>query len=60
MKIIGVSNFDNETTNDILICENISPEFDKVIVNLLNRKFQFQGYFFKMVDDDYQLYKFEP
>ena len=58
MKIIGISNFANDSISDILICKNIRNEYSKVIVNLLNSKLD-QIYFFKVVEDSYKLYKFE-
>lgn len=59
MKIIGISNFANDSISDILICKNIRDGYSKVIVNLLNSEFQDQIYFFKVVEDSYKLYKFE-
>lgn len=60
MKIIGISNFDNDSISDILICENICEGYDKAIINFFNDRADHQTYFFKIVADDYKLYKFEP
>lgn len=60
MKIIGTSNFDNNAVCDILICENIKSEFKELIVDFLNSGSNHNFYFFKTVEDDYKLHKFEP
>lgn len=60
MKIIGTSNFDDDTVSDILICENIQQGYDKIIISLLNSRSDNQAYFFKVVDNNFKLYKFEP
>ncbi len=58
MKIIGKSNFDIETVDDILLCENVlSLGYGTEICNALNT--ESGEYFFKVVPDDYKLYKFE-
>jgi hypothetical protein len=62
MKIIAKSNFDNESVNDFLVCENVKKEFGKYIVAKLNEKYSGENrtYFYVLVSDDYTLYKFEP
>lgn len=61
MKIIGVSNFDDETVSDRVIAENVPQAYGEQIVRLLNDDMEeFDATFFKLVEDDYKLYKFEP
>ena len=62
MKIIGVDNFDTEIVSDILVCDNISEYYGKQIVKFINDTFckDYSSYFYKLVEDDYKLYKFEP
>ena len=59
MKIIGISNFCNDSINDILICKKVQEGYDKAIVDFLNNRSENQTYFFKSVGDNYKLYKFE-
>ncbi len=58
MKIIGKSNFDNESVSDVLICENILEGYAKKIVEKLNNdELAFSDtYFYELVEDDYKLY----
>ncbi len=58
MKIIAVDNYDRESVNDILICENVHKWYGDMIVKMLNEKSDIS--FFKLVPDDTKLYKFEP
>lgn len=62
MKIIGVSNFDNELTSDILIAENLQPYWAKAIVSLINKYLcsETSTYYYKAVENTYILYKYEP
>jgi hypothetical protein len=61
-KIIGVSNFDNETVSDTLVCEGMTQYWAKAIFNdcvgKLNTEYDY--YFYKIVPQDYKLYKWEP
>jgi len=58
MKIIGVSNFDNESAADILICENISEYFGNIVVAYLNEiAGEYDDYYFKLVDNDHKQWK---
>jgi len=61
MKIISVDNFDRETIDDELVCENVNEQYGKVITDALNDRFSgVDGIvFFKLVEDDHTLYKFE-
>jgi hypothetical protein len=61
MKIIGISNFDLESVNDVLICENVNRYYGEIIVTTLNNRAGPNAqYYYKLKDDDYELYKFEP
>jgi len=59
-KIIGVSNFNLDTVNDILICDNMSKYYGEKIVKLLeNDVHDSDTYYPKLVKQDYKLYKFQ-
>ena len=62
MKIICTSNFDNESVDDRLIAENVNHFYAQYIVTYLNDKFSGDTSpdYFRIVTDDYKLYKFEP
>ena len=62
MKIIGISNFDLETVNDVIVAENVQPFYVDTIVDALNKKLcsEHATYFYKAVEDDYKLHVFEP
>lgn len=61
MKIIGVSNFDNEMIDDVLICDNIHKINGETIVEFMNDSASEDSfYFYKLVDSDHELYVFEP
>jgi hypothetical protein len=61
MKVVGVSNHGSETTDDILVCENVSEFYGKKIVEALNESADDHSrYFFKLVDDAYELYEWTP
>jgi hypothetical protein len=61
MKIILVDNFDRENISDVLIAENVDSVYGKKIVDLLNEKESpHSENFFRLVDDDYKLHKFQP
>ena len=61
MKIVCVDNYGRETRNDYLIAENVNKTYGERIVKFLNKE---EGEetpnFFKLVEDTYVLYKFEP
>jgi len=61
MKIIYVDNFYRDYIPDKLICENVNKYFGKNIVDFLNDKFSGNNLpdLFKLVEDDYELYKFK-
>jgi hypothetical protein len=64
LKIISVDNFNNEypgTSDDRLICENVSVQYVDGIVEYLNEKYSGDNAprYYKSVSDDYKLVKFE-
>lgn len=62
MKIIKVDNFNRETISDVLIADNVQNSYASVITEFLNKKYGGNDLpdFFRAVEDDYKLYKFEP
>ena len=62
MKIIIVSNFDNEAVSDRLIAENVSSVYGITMVSALLYEFSGDSSpdFFRLVEDDYKLYEFKP
>lgn len=58
MKIIGISNYDNDYVSDVLIKENVTESEGKKIIEKMNKNSDY--YFYKIVLDNYKLYKFEP
>jgi len=62
MKIIRVSNFDKESVDDLLVSDNANERYTADIVQFLNTVFSGDesDYYFKKVEDDYVLHKFEP
>ena len=61
MKIICVDNYARETHDDSLVCENVNEFYAKEIVSFLNNKFSGDDSadYYKAVEDDYVLYKYE-
>ena len=62
MKVIAVSNFDDDQIDDILVCEAESKYWAGSIAKSLNKTSggDRSPHFFKVVDDNYVLYKWEP
>ena len=59
MKIIAIDNFGRDEVSDKLIAENVIPHYAYLIVNKLNEDlYEGSPYFYKAVDNDYKLYKF--
>lgn len=58
MKIIGISNYNNDYVSDVLIKENVTESEGKKIIEKMNKNDDY--YFYKIVPDNYKLYKFEP
>ncbi|PAD70588.1 hypothetical protein CHH83_01950 [Bacillus sp. 7586-K] len=61
MKVICVDNFARETHDDVLVCENVNDFYGKFIVNMLNEKLsgEHSSDYYRLVEDDYKLYKYE-
>lgn len=59
MKVIAIDNYDREYISDRLIKENITEEEGKRIADFHN-EFCGDGWYHKVVNDDYKLYTFEP
>ena len=61
MKIICVDNYDREDHDDDLIAENVGKYYAEYIVRLLNNTEDMDSpNYFKAVEDNYQLKKWEP
>ncbi|PYE51534.1 hypothetical protein DFQ00_102328 [Paenibacillus barcinonensis] len=62
MKIICKDNFNRESENDNLICENVSEYYGNMIVDILNEKLSgdHSSDYYELVDNDYELYRWEP
>lgn len=62
MKIICVNNFDNELVSDKIVCENVSKYYGEIILKFLvtEHSSNASSNFYRLVKDDYKLYKFEP
>lgn len=62
MKIIRVDNFDREGVNDRLVCENVNEYYGLKIAEYLNDRFsgEHSPDFYRLVDDNYKLYVWEP
>lgn len=61
MKVIAVSNFNNETMSDILVCENVNQYWGERIVEMFNRAAgEHSARFYRLVPDDHVLYVWEP
>jgi hypothetical protein len=61
MKVIGKSNFDNESVSDVLVCENIKQSYADILVKTLNaRDGEASTYYYCVVPDNHKLYKWEP
>jgi hypothetical protein len=60
MKIIGVSNYDDEEENDVLVASNLTVEKAKSMLNMINSEVNPNGtYVYKIVQDDYKLHVFK-
>lgn len=62
MKIICKDNFDRESVSDQLVCESVNEFYGSKIVDFLNDRFSgdHSPNFYKLVDDNYRLYVWEP
>lgn len=60
MKIVMIDNYARDYVDDILICENVSHAYGTIIVDCLNNPITCtHDKYFKLVNDDYELVKFE-
>lgn len=60
-KIIGISNFDLDNVSDILIADNLNHYYGNLIVRYLQDITRDDDtYYPKIVDQNYELYKWEP
>jgi hypothetical protein len=61
MKIINVDNYNRDTVDDVLVCENVKKYYGEIIVNALNNTLsgEHSESYFRLVSDDYVLYKYE-
>jgi hypothetical protein len=60
MKIICVDNYNRENYDDVLIAENVHKGYGKLLVDLLNESpKRGDSDYFRLVEDDYELYKYE-
>ena len=62
MKIIGKDNFDREMISDYLVAEKVMESLGAIMVEALNAKLCSDNAptFYKLVPDDYELWRFEP
>jgi hypothetical protein len=59
MKIVGTDNFNRETVDEFLLCENVKNEYlAEKICDALNS--EDSDWFFVIRPDDAPLYKWEP
>ena len=58
MKIVCISNFDDPTISDELICENVNKDYGERITEALNDSTlaPTSSYFYVLKEDDYKLY----
>lgn len=62
MKIVCIDNFNRDEVDDVLICENIDKHYGLMIVAYLNERLSGNEspIYFKLENDDYELYIFKP
>ena len=61
MKVVGVSNFDNESVSHILVRENLTQEEAEKLADEKNaEEGELSTYFYVVKPDDYKLYRWEP
>ena len=59
MKIISVDNFNRDEVSDKLIAENVNNYYGNEIVKFLNKGDENSQDFYKLVENDHKLYKYE-
>jgi hypothetical protein len=63
MKIVLCSNFDDPTLDEELVCGDLNDEvYAHTILDCLIERYSGDSayYYFKLVSDEYELYRFEP
>lgn len=62
MKIVQVDNFDRDNISDVLIAENVNKNFGEFLTKALIDKYSSSNSpdYFRLVPDNYELYKWEP
>lgn len=61
MKIVLISNYDDESVSQKLIAENVSEYNASLICKIMNRYFgESASMIYEMKPDDYILYTFQP
>lgn len=61
MKVIGRCNYDKDTTDDVLVEENLTPEAAKAKAKEMNDASGDEPtYWYEAVEDDYKLKVWEP
>jgi len=60
VKVIGRSNFDDETVSDILMHDNLSEAKATDLAINLNGRNLYARYNYIVVPDNYKLYRFQP
>jgi diketogulonate reductase-like aldo/keto reductase len=60
VKIVGVSNFNIDTVDDILIAGDVDPQYADFLAKKMNEGFSRDDstYWYKVVPDDYELYRY--
>lgn len=61
MKIIRQDNFNREMVSEVFVAQQLSVWYADLIVELLNSKESVNSPdYYKVVEDDYELYEWEP
>lgn len=62
MKIIQIDNFNRDYISDVLVAENLSQYYGKMILGLLIKynTSESSPHYYRLVEDDYKLFVFEP
>jgi hypothetical protein len=60
-KIVAYSNHGLETVSEFVVCSGLNTHFGPVILKFLNDHVHNEDpYYFKLVDESYKLYVWEP
>jgi len=61
MKIIAVDNFDREAVSDTLVATGLNKYYGELFIRcLLGRMHEHDETYYRLVEDDHELYVFEP